>query len=356
MELNKILFIFIFLASSAWGRSELPELATKQSIENIRFLSKNGTITIYQQRSGSLYLATNYKVFELIKGNSDTNYNVESSASRTNIAIEQDLTFHKNYSLLKNNKIFTLLKGANTVKEIGEGRYPKLHLEDKWVSFYKPYLKELVFHQVGSELEFKIKLSNKLNPFFIPEVQMLSDNFIIYTDINKDGHTGLILYDRRAGKFDVVLKVPDINRKVELCLNKDHFFVAELGLNLNSQKTIIYSMERAKIDMGKSTIIYESDFNDFGNLNCTYEKGFLYFVKNMEKERQRTSYEVVKLNLKDKKVSILSDVMFATNYIDMDGNLLLPYQGTYYVLAGANDLKKFDLLKKQDPKLKKENE
>jgi len=352
MELNKILFIFILFASSAWGRSELPELATKQSIENIRFLSKNGTITIYQQRSGSLYLATNYKVFEIIKGNNETNYNVESSADRTNIIIEQDLTFHKNYSLLKNNKIFSLLKGDTSVKPVGEGRYPKLHLTDKWVSFYQPYKKELIFHQVDSELEFKIKLSNKLNPFFVPEVQMLSDNFIIYTDINKDGHTGLILYDRRAGKFDVILKVPDINRKLELCLNQENFFVAEIGVNQNSQKTIIYSMERPKIDMGKSTIIYESDFNDLGNLNCTYEKNYLYFVKNMEKERQRTSYEVAKFNLKDKKVSIISDVMFATNYIDMDGNLLLPYQGTFYVLAGASDLKKFDLLKKEDPKLK----
>ena len=100
--------------------------------------------------------------------------------------------------------------------------------------------------------------------------------------------------------------------------------------------------------MSNSKIIYESDNNDPLNMICDLNDESLYFVKNLEKERQRTSYEVVRFNLKDKKFDILSDVVFASQFINMDGNLLLPYLGVYYVLEGSSDLKKFDLLKKDE--------
>lgn len=341
--------LFFILTSLSFGKSQLPELATKQTIENIRFLSRDGKYTLYQQNSGSLYLSTNYKVYELIKGVQNSNYSVIGSMARENLLIEQDQSFQRNYSLIKENKIFILKKGENRAIEIGSGRWAKLHLEDKWVSFLKPYEKTITFKQINSGLEFKIKLNYQLNPFFIPEVVMINDNEILYTDLNKDGHSGIIKYNRSQNKFTVFLKVPDINRKIELCRNKDQIFVAEYGLNHSSQKSIIYQIPMNKLDMGNASIIYESQHNDPGNLICDYTEDSIYFVKNLEKERQRTSYEVVKLQLKDKSYKILSDVIFASHFINMDGNLLLPYLGVYYVLEGSSDLKKFDLLKKDNP-------
>lgn len=346
MVLSSILISLLF--TSSWARSKLPQLATKQSIENIRFLSHDGKYTLYQQNSGSLFLSTNYKVYEIIKGQQFSNYSVISSSARDSLLIEQDLSYQKNYSFYKDNKIFILKRGEDKVREFGEGRWARLHLDDKWISYLKPYERTLVFKQINSGLEFKIKLNFRKNPFFIPEVVMINDNEVLYTDLNQDGHTGLIKYNRTSNKFDVALKIPDINRKIELCRNKNELYIADYGLNTNSQKTVIYNLKMNNIEMSNSKIIYESDNNDPLNMICDLNDESLYFVKNLEKERQRTSYEVVRFNLKDKKFDILSDVVFASQFINMDGNLLLPYLGVYYVLEGSSDLKKFDLLKKDE--------
>ena len=238
--------------------------------------------------------------------------------------------------------------GGQDAQKISMGKNPQLHLKDTWISYYQPISKTIHFVNLKSNaLKFEIKISNPFNPYFIPYVVMPNNNTVIYTDLNKSGVSGVVYYDKITKKNSVLYKGSNPSTKHELCLNGDSLYLGEFGLNELFSGSIISKLKAKAIDFSKREILYESSLNDIGNIYCD---DTLLFVRNLSKERKKLAYEVVELTISDKKIKTISDINFASNIIDMDGVLLMPHLGKYYVLKGKGDFTKNDILKKREEK------
>lgn len=173
---------------------------------------------------------------------------------------------------------------------------------------------------------------------------MPNKNTILFSDINKKGIPGIIYYDKITKDLSVLYKASNPSTKLELCLFKEDLFLGEFGLDRMYAGSIISRLKTKTIDFSKREIIYESSLNDLGNIQC---RDRLMFIRNLSKEREKLAYEVVEYVSKDKSPKVLSDIKFASHMIDMDGVLLLPHLGKYYVLKGISDFTKIDNLKKK---------
>ncbi len=351
---NSVILFLLMLAMSIVKTSalvyekkkELPEMATKQAINNLRFISKDGKYTYYQRRSGSLLLSTNYKVQEVLKGKLGSQYLVSSTHARKKLVITQDENFHNFFAIRKPLKIYVSDFGSLSPRYIAAGTSPRLHMDDNWISWFNPQAKVINFLNLrNSALGFEIRLATKKNPYFIPEVIMSSDNLIYYTDLNSKGIPGLIEYDRKNKKVKAILKANAATQKIELCLYNDKLYIAEFAMDSAATGTTITMAKRYDIDAGKRKILYESSKNDLGNLVCSINESNIYFIKNTtNKDKNILNYEAVQLNTVTKTIKPLSNVKYATQIINMDGRLILPYREKLYVLLGDHNLASIDQL------------
>ena len=324
----------------------LPELLTKSEIRNLRYLSKDGSITYYQRRSGNLLLSTNYKVSEVISSKMGSQYQIQSTSAEKNLIISVDESFHTFFSVRHLKKLFVVPYGTKNATEIGWGLSPRLHLNDSWVSFYNPYQSTLIFKNLKTTaLEFSIKVKSELNPFFIPQVVMLDDKTILYTDVNNKGINGILKYDRGLKTIKPIFKSAYSSQKIEICLGYNSLFIGEFGINDNDSGSIIAKINLNNFDVDKADVIYQSRNNDFGNIQCHFRKDFLYFIKNTSKVGGRIESDVVSFHHKKKIEKRLSKLKYVSQLISMGDKLLIPYRGKYYVLLGNKDMTKSDLLK-----------
>ena len=340
MPSNKLVLIYFLFACPAYTKTLLPEFITKQDASNLRFVSRDGKFTYYQRRSGALLMSTNYNVKKILQGKMNSHYLVASSPTRKKLLITEDENFHTFLSLRKLKKIYTANFDGDNLTLLGEGVNPRLHLDDSRVSFYNPYKKIITIaraHIAGSQHHINIMAGR--NPYFYPQIAMLDVNTIFFTDLNKRGLPGIIKYSKNDKKLVNIYKIPTQNKKIELCKKGNQIIVGEFGLDPIESHSHISLLTPPEY---KRTIVYKSEYNDVGNMVCSIKGNFVYFIKRLS-----SGTEAARLNLESRSVEIISDISHATQIVDMDSNLLLPYQGKYYILLGENDMTQFDLLKKR---------
>jgi len=346
---NKLFYIMsIFYLSSLQAKIVLPELLTKQSIDNIRFLSQDGKFTYYQKRSGSLIFSTNYKVQEVLKGDIGTQYTLFATPEKKKIVILQNLNYHNFYSLRAKEKIFLLNYGESLPKEIGLGSTPSLLLNDSWLSYYDLYSRTLNFENTtNSPLKFSIKLNNRINPYFIPQVLMSDDNTIYYTDLGENGFIGLLQYKRNSSKSELIYKADTAMVKVEICLLNNNLAMGIFSIHSANKGSSISLTQLPLTNLDKREIIYKSESNDLGHMVCNFEKDKIIFIKNYGLA-SNPSYDIASLNSTTKELTQLSELNTITNIVNMDGILLTQDKGKIYVVKGDTDLKSIDSLKKRN--------
>lgn len=329
MEFIRILVLFFI---SLDGKSKLPVLTTKQTIDNLRFISRDGKYTYYQRRSGSLVLSTNYSNKEVIKGQKGTSYNIVSSFHRKKLLIVQKKDYHSRYRFQPDGKIFILDFGGAVSKKAGEGLNPRLHLKDTWLSFFNSNEQTIYLKKIDNLLlKFEIKLNNKINPYFIPHVIMLNEKDILYTDLNREGVIGIVLYDRQKNKMKILHKTASIHHQVELCLH-ENLYIGIFPMDMSPSGSSILKLSSDNLVFSKGEKIYESTKRDLGNIICDRDDKFIYFVQNQNVGTGKDVFEAVRISLKDRKIDTLSDVKYASQIIQMDGRLLLPWRGDFYIL------------------------
>jgi hypothetical protein len=349
---NKILLLAILFSTSVFARnSTLPILKTKSDVRDIRFISASGNFTYYQRRSGSLLLSTNYKVHELLRGEVGTQFTIHSSATSKKLIITMDENFHTYLGIRHLKKIYVTDVGSEKVEEVGMGLDPKLHLKDQWMSWFNPYTRKLTFTNIKSPtLNFEIKIQNVLNAYFFPDSVMLDEKSILYTDINNKGVPAILKYTRRDKKVDVIFKSASVSQRIELCKNDSHLFVAEFGYNNSPRGSIIAKVALKNFNIDRAEIVYQSRQNDFGNIVCEFKQDHLFFIKNISKIGGRIESEVNAFNHIKKSSRVISDLKYVSQLIFMDGRLLVPFRGDYYVLEGETDLTKVGQLKTESDK------
>lgn len=345
---NNLMFLFIFIGCSFLkieAKIILPELLTKQAVNNIRFLSQDGRYTYYQKRSGSLLFSTNYKVQEMIKGEIGTEYTLFATPARKKIAIIQNLNFHNFYSLRAKLNIFLANYGESSAREVGTGISPTLLLGDEWLSYYDPYTKILHFENtINSVLKFSIKLNNKINAYFIPKVAMSDDNTVYYTDLNEDGVVGILEFKRNTSKSELIFKAPSPMVRAEICINQEHLYIGIFGIHFSKNGSSISKVPLPLKDFSKRENLYSSDLNDLGHIICDLNNDNVMFIKNNSINGSH-AYDVVSLNLINKKISPLTEQKTISNIVNMDGTLITQEKGKYFIVKGETDFKGMDSLK-----------
>lgn len=338
-------FSLLFSICGVEARIIMPELLTKQAVNNIRFLSKDGKFTYYQKRSGSLLFSTNYKVQEMLKSDIGTAYTIFATPTRKKMVILQNAHFHNFYSLRAKEAIYLVNYGETTPREVGWGIAPTLLLNDTWLSYYDPYSKILNFENTSnSALKFSIRLNNRINPYFIPQVLMSDENTVYYTDLSEVGIYGILEFKRNTSRSDIIYKAPSAMMKIEICLHQEQLVLGAFGIHFSKIGSSISRSPLPFKDFSKRENIYNSELNDLGHLVCDFDKENIAFIKNFG-NINTPAYDIANLSIIDKKIIPLSEKKTVTNIINMDGILLTQEKGKYYIVKGDVDFKNIDTLK-----------
>lgn len=345
MDLKNKLIIFLSLICHFSYGKVYPELMAKQANDNIRFISLDGKFTYYQKRSGSLHFSRNYKIIDLLKGPMGTQYTIYATPTRNKLLFTQNENIHTFLSLRNKERIFVSNFGESNIREVGMGISPRLLLEDNWISYYDPYTYILSFeHATNYALKFAIKLNNRINPYFIPDVVMLDDNSVIYSDLGENGNYGLIKYNRASQTSDIIFKAESPANKLELRFCNGKLFLGEIGIGGSDIGTTISELPNDLKDIKNKNIIYRSTLNDLGNITCDYFNNNLYFIRNVG-SRQVPLNEIVELNVNTKALNTLTDLKNITSIINMDGIILTTEKGKIIIVKGENEFKNADRLK-----------
>lgn len=344
--INKTLLLLLSAALASFAgengqnaqTKELPLLKAKQSLENIRFISKDGKYTYYQRRSGDLQLSTNYSNEQVLDGKKLTEYLVFSSPARKKLIFAKDESFHSDMSFYKPMKLYIAPYGGAKPVFAGQGTSPKLHLEDSFISYYRPKSRTVKIKSLASDKERSVKLLNPINPYFTPQVFMPVPNEVIYSDLNEDGREAFLARSLLNGEAKTVFKSAYPGNKLEACLTDDSLYVGEFerGDGKGGSKILKIPLY-GNPNYEKFEILYQSSGADIGNMVCVPDK--IYFIKTTayDKDLNLKKTEAALLDLDKKRTQIMTDLKRVSQLVDMDGMILVPRLGSYRVLEGAAD-------------------
>jgi hypothetical protein len=287
----------------------------------------------------------------VLKGPIGTQYTVIATNDRKKMIVTQSENIHTFLSTRLSEKIFLLNFGEASPREVGKGISPSLHLEDNWISYFDPYQRIIHFeHTTNSALKFSLKLNNKINPYFIPQVVMVDESTLYYTDISDNGNYGLIEYKRNIDKSELIFKATSITQRLEINKCNDNFILSELPMPFTNENTTISFLKINNVkNITNREKAYSSDLNDLGHITCDYVTGSIYFIKNTGKEKL-SYFDIASLNLNTKKLDVLTDLKTITTIINMDGLIISFDRGKYLIIKGNDtDFKNIDSLKKVVP-------
>lgn len=338
-----LIFLEVFGLGSSYSK-ELPLLATKQLVSKIVFISEAGDFSYYIKGTNTLMFASKYSVKEVISGPSDSHFTIVSSGDLKKLIIDLD-PFYLYGSEIRSHFLYSIDYGGTVLKPIGKGMYPKLHLNDTFISYYLPSERTIKFQSLVYDQNynrFTIKLHNPISPYFIPEVVMYNENNILYTDRNSDGKEAIFLLQRNKGSVNVMMKSPKQFQRVELCLSEGEDLIIGLFSMLEKGgESEIYSLNLKKSkDFSQIKKLYSSGQSDLGKIICTIKGPNLYFIKNMSSSNSLTfvKSELASINKKTKEIAIISELGSVTQILNISNRILIPIQGQIYVALGNNEL------------------
>ncbi|MCY4643606.1 MAG: hypothetical protein OXB88_03220, partial [Bacteriovoracales bacterium] len=317
---------------------KLRPLISKQTPGKMRYVGLDGKISFYQKRNGSLALATNFKVSQIMKGPIGTYYFVVSGTEKNKFLLLKNESFLTSHSINNVFDLYTFNLKKSSTKYLGKGLAPRMHLFDTWATYYNPHHKKIYIKSlVNSILDFTLDLNSANDPFFIPEILIIDNDRVLFTDVNKKGHAHIFLFTRSHKKITPFYYPSQAGKKIELCMIDNHLYVGEFslgGIGGGSQITEIKLND--SLDYSKGRIIYESKLADFGNLICYSKPKRLYFIKVSRSggKYYESFSDVVELNPKTTKVKYISNEKNVTQVIEMDRRILIPHNGDFLIAKG----------------------
>lgn len=308
---------------------------TKHPAETLRYISMDGRYAYVKKRPGVLGLVTSFRSTDFLSESTVNDFLVRGSRFKGRLVIESVPHANTQMSLIKNHKIHVVDYGNTATRLVGSGRNGKLHLRDEWITYYDMFTKVIHIQNLISQKKYEIKLSKKPNPFFIPEVEMVSSKVVAYTDINEAGYGALVSYDLESLKSNIVYKSSQSGTHLELCQSDSYLGLGEFPYEGVSRGSKIQTVNTTGgINLASFTTHYTSLEQDLGNIVCLPDS--IYFVKtlNQDKDLNYKVTEAVKLNLKTADVDVRTNLKTVAQIVEMDGRVLVPMRGEFYVLEG----------------------
>lgn len=332
---NSLLFLFVSLA---WSQ-EPPRFLTKHTPESLRYVSMDGRVTYVQKKPGVLGFVGSFKSVDFLSDSSGSDILVVASPDRIRLAIEVVPNAHTEYNMFKNHKLFVVNYGNTQAKEVGKGRAARLHLKDEWLTSYDAYERVLNVQNLPTGKTYQIRLSNKSNPFFVPEAVMVAQDNVTYTDINENGYAALISYNLATKASSVIYRASQTGTKLELCRNQSYLAIGEFpyeGLTRGSK--IMHIKIGSSTNLAGYSTIYNSVDPDVGNMVCLADT--IYFVKTFGVNKNLTTRttDAVRLDIKSQKIEQRTTMGNVSQLVEMDERVLVPFRGEFLVVEGNNNL------------------
>ena len=317
----------------------LERFLTKHSSETLRFVNSDGRFAYVTKKPGVLGLVSNFRSTDFLSEANANDFIVKGSLSKNRLVIESIPNAQDDMSLLKNNKLFVVDFGNTVTREVGKGRGARLHVKDEWLTFYDVSTRTIQVQNLVTQKKYEIKVSKKPNPFFVPEVVMVSARSLVYTDINEAGYAALVSFDLETQKSTVHYKSSQNGTKLELCQGADYLALGEFpydGVSRGSK--ILISPLSGVMNLSTMHTLYSSVEQDIGNMICL--DSYIYFIKTMNQDRDINLKvtEAVKLDFKTQNIEAKSSMKAVTQLIEMDGRVMIPFRGDFYVLEGRANL------------------
>jgi len=334
-----MVWISLILFSINLFAKELPKFLTKHSADSIRFITLDGKFAYLQKRQGVLGMVSSFRSVDFISDQSHSDFIIKDSRFKQRLAIEIIPDAQREFNLLKSHKIVVIDWGKTQTREIGMGRVSKLHLKDEWISYFDPILKIISIQNILTQKIFQIKLSTQSSPYFFPEVEMISADTIIYTDANDKGYIALIQYNLVTKKSNVLYKSSQNGTRIELCQDEGYIGIGEFPYDDIARTSKILQIKLSgSTNLAGYETIYSSTDSDLGNMVCL--ENSIYFIKTLthDKKINAKQTEAVKLDLNTTQIQTVTDLGAVTQILSMDGRILIPYRGDYYVLEGTANL------------------
>lgn len=340
-----MLWISLIFTITTSFAAELPRFLTKHSPDTLRYISMDGRYAYVTKKPGVLGLVSSFRSVDFLSEPNGNDFIVKATPARERVIIESIPNAHTEMSLVKNHKIYVVDYGNTVTREVGMGKGAKLHLKDEWISFYDVIKKVLHIQNLVTQKKYEIRLSKKPNPFFVPEVVMISPRTIAYTDINENGYSALVSYDLQTRKSVVNYKSSQSATQLELCKSDSYVALGEFpydGVTRGSK--IQYIKLAGSMNLSGFSTIYNSVEQDIGNMICLSDS--IYFVKtiNHDKELNYKVTEAVELDIKTQKLDVKTDLKHVGQLVEMDGRVIIPLRGEFMILEGRSNLSE-DILK-----------
>ena len=140
-------------------------------------------------------------------------------------------------------------------------------------------------------------------------------------------------------KSSILYKSTQSGTRLELCQAKGYLAIGEFPYDDIARSSKILQIPiTASTNLAGYSTLYSSTDSDLGNMICS--EPAIYFVKTLThlKKINHKITEAVRLDLKTTKVQTITDLGAVTQLISMDGRILIPYRGEFYVLEGTANL------------------
>jgi len=311
-------FLFLFAIVGSFANTKLE---TKLDKTLVRFISKDKKYTYYQKSTGALFLSTNYSVKKVIQGESGSQFGVNSFIDTDKLIVTQVNNFNSILNPTKISSFYIINRTTGEVLLKKEGLRPRLHQNGTWLSFFDRANKKIHFENtVNKKNNFTILLDKETPNFFIPKVVYNNGSFFYVAYLKKLQ----VLYKRsiKNSSLAIIYQAESSKYIFDICsLAGKRLVLFQSALSRGIRKMLLLKESPKKYEF---MTLYRNISSDIGNILCSENN--VFFVKEVG-----GGSELAEINVTNLKVSILSKLNFVQNIIQMDGKILIPLRGEFYL-------------------------
>lgn len=295
--ISKLFIITTFTISFAGAK--ISPFVPKFPMTGLLYVSQDAQKAYYLKNSGDITLIKNSKSFTILSGSSESTVSATISNTEKRIAFEVDPNSFTNFNIRKNNSLYISDFGSEKVELIGEGRGPRLHLEDMWFSYFDYVKSTLEFIFIPDKnKKITIKLNNGNNPYFLPSTLMPNMETIIYNDLNNQGFMALMSFSSTTNRFDLLLKSSTLHNHFEFCMIDRKIIIGDFTTEANGTNRILVGNVDEKNFQKNLRVVYQDKDPHIGSLQCSLTSQKVFFIKSFSaQDRAIAQTDVMSLDI-----------------------------------------------------------
>lgn len=331
----KYFLILLSLGHKILFALEVIPFLPKDKSSSLLYQSSNDQVKYISQNQNTVSLIDNSKNTMIYQSNNEiSRFQIYATAFQKNVLLEVDDMPFLTQNPRKNKKIFWGIFKGGSVNELGEGAYPKLHLGDDWVSYYDFSKKSIIFHYLPllGKNNYKIFLNNKSSPYFLPEVNFLEHEQIIYTDVNDKGEEALISLNLKTNNFIFLHKSTSADKKISHCIMDNNIVFGEFDSTSQSNFSLYHMTYNGEKSFSEKKNIFNDNGKYLPSLICSpFDKSIFVLKRSLSKSKFADPPTLL-INIsipKGNSTELSLDRPFS-QLLTMDSRLLLVSGGKFY--------------------------